>query len=145
MENGNGIQIYVSLKHMGNIARKVKVHPFVLERAPRTLRELVAESVRACIRAYRERGEQANAPKPLTDEQYEGMREVGKFAFGVHYNENEIHEEKAIAAAVEAVEDGVVRIFQGNEELTAIDGEITVGEEDVFTFVRLTMLTGMVF
>ena len=145
MENGNGIQIFVSLKHMGNIARKVKAHPFVLERAPRTLRELVAESVRSCIRAYKERGENANSPKPLTDEQFTGMREVGKFAFGVHYNDNAINEEKAIAAAVEAVEDGVVRIFQGNEELTAIDGEITVGEEDVFTFVRLTMLTGMFF
>ena len=145
MENGNGIQIYVSLKHMGNIARKVKAHPFVLERTPRTLRELIEESVRACIRAYRERGDQANAPKPLIDEQYEGMREVGKFAFGVHYNENAVNEEKAIAAAVEAVEDGLVRIFKGNEELCELDEEIDIAEGDVFTFVRLTMLTGMFF
>ena len=141
----NGIQIYVSLKHMGNFARKVKAHPFVLERTPRTLRELIEESVRACIRAYRERGDQANAPKPLTDEQYEGMREVGKFAFGVHYNENAVNEEKAIAAAVEAVEDGLVRIFKGNEELCELDEEIDIAEGDVFTFVRLTMLTGMFF
>ena len=145
MENGNGIQIYVSLKHMGNIARKVKAHPFVLSRTPRTLRELIEESVRACIRAYRERGEQANAPNPLTDEQYEGMREVGKFAFGVHYNENEIHEEKAIAAAAEAVEDGLVRIFKGNEELCELDEEIDIAEGDVFTFVKLTMLAGSFF
>ena len=141
----NGIQIHVSLKHMGNIARKVKAHPFVLSRTPRTLRELIEESVRACIRAYRERGDQANAPKPLTDEQYEGMREVGKFAFGVHYNENSVNEEKAIAAAVEAVEDGLVRIFKGNEELCELDEEIDIAEGDVFTFVRLTMLTGMFF
>ena len=141
----NGIQIHVSLKHMGNIARKVKAHPFVLERTPRTLRELIEESVRACIRAYRERGDQANAPKPLTDEQYEGMREVGKFAFGVHYNENAVNEEKAIASAVEAVEDGLVRIFKGNEELCELDEEIDIAEGDVFTFVRLTMLTGMFF
>ena len=145
MENGNGIQIYVSLKHMGNIARKVKAHPFVLERTPRTLRELIEESVRACIRAYRERGDQANAPKPLTDEQYEGMREVGKFAFGVHYNDNAVNEEKAIAAAVEAVEDGLVRIFKGNEELCELDEEIDIAEGDVFTFVKLTMLAGSFF
>ena len=145
MKNGNGIQIYVSLKHMGNIARKVKAHPFVLERTPRTLRELIEESVRACIRAYRERGDQANAPKPLTDEQYEGMREVGKFAFGVHYNENAVNEEKAIAAAVEAVEDGLVRIFKGNEELCELDEEIDIAEGDVFTFVKLTMLAGSFF
>jgi hypothetical protein len=130
---------------MGNIARRVKAHPFVLERPPRTLRELIEESVRACIRVYRERGDQANAPKPLTDEQYEGMREVGKFAFGVHYNENEIHEEKAIAAAVEAVADGLVRIFKGNEELCELDEAIDIAEGDVFTFVKLTMLAGSFF
>ena len=145
MKNGNGIQIYVSLKHMGNIARKVKAHPFVLERTPRTLRELIEESVRACIRAYCERGDQANAPKPLTDEQYEGMREVGKFAFGVHYNDNAVNEEKAIAAAVEAVEDGLVRIFKGNEEICELDEAIDIAEGDVFTFVKLTMLAGSFF
>ena len=145
MENGNGIQIFVSLKHMGNIARKVKAHPFVLSRTPRTLRELVAESVRSCIRAYKERGENANSPKPLTDEQFTGMREVGKFAFGVHYNENETHEEKAIAAAVEAVADGLVRIFKGNEELCELDEAIDIAEGDVFTFVKLTMLAGSFF
>ena len=141
----NGIQIYVSLKHMGNIARKVKAHPFVLERTPHTLRELIAESVRACIRAYRERGENADAPKPLTDEQFAGMREVGKFAFGVHYNENEVNEKKAIEAALQAVEDGLVRIFKGGEELTALDGALEITEGETFTFVRLTMLTGTFF
>ena len=141
----NGIQICVSLKHMGNLTRKVKGHPFVLERVPHTLRELITESVHSCIRAYRERGEQASMPMPLTDEQFAGMREVGKFAFGVHYNENEINEEKAIAAAVGAVEDGLVRIFKGNRELTALDEGIDVAEGDVFTFVRLTMLTGSFF
>lgn len=141
----NGIQIYVSLKHMGNIARKVKAHPFVLERTPHTLRELIAESVRACIRAYRERGENADAPKPLTDEQFAGMREVGKFAFGVHYNENEVNEKKAIEAALQAVEDGLVRIFKGGEELTALDGALEIAEGETLTFVRLTMLTGTFF
>ena len=141
----DGIQIYVFLKHMGNIARKVKAHPFVLERTPHTLRELIAESVRACIRAYRERGENADAPKPLTDEQFAGMREVGKFAFGVHYNENEVNEKKAIEAALQAVEDGLVRIFKGGEELTALDGALEIAEGETLTFVRLTMLTGTFF
>ncbi len=141
----NGVQIYVSLKHMGNIAKKVKAHPFVLERAPRTLRELIEESVKSCIAAYRERAIGANNPAPLTDEQFAGMREVGKFAFGVHYNENAVNEEKAVAAAVEAVEDGLVRIFKGNEELCALDGEIEIAEGDTLTFVKLTMLTGTLF
>ena len=143
MKHQKSVQICVSLKHMGNIAKKVKPHPFILENTPSTLRELITESVRACIRAYEARAQNAENPLPLTDEQFAGMREVGKFAFGVHYNE--INEEKAIAAAVGAVEDGLVRIFKGNGELTALDEGIDVAEGDVFTFVRLTMLTGSFF
>jgi hypothetical protein len=70
------------------------------------------------------------------------MREVGKFAFGVHYNENEIDEAKAIQTAIDAVTDGLVRVFKGNDEITDLDAEIEIAEGDVFTFVRLTMLSG---
>jgi len=141
MDN-KSIRIYVSMKHMGNVARKVKEYPFVLEKAPRTFRELIEEAVKSCIYAYKVRAERAKKPAPLSDEQFEGMRELGKFAFGVHYNEKQADEKKAIAAALEAVTDGLVRVFRGNEEITGLDDEIQISEGDVFTFVRLTMLSG---
>lgn len=136
------IQIYVALKHMGNIAKKVKEYPFVLGKTPRTFRELIEESVKSCIDAYRARANNSKDPAPPTDEQFDGMREIGKFAFGVHYNENEIDEEKAIGTAIDAVTDGLVRVFKGNDEITDLDAEIEIAEGDVFTFVRLTMLSG---
>lgn len=136
------MQIYVALKHMGNIGKKVKEYPFVLSRAPRTFRELIEESVKSCINAYKARANHAKDPVPLTDEQFEGMRETGKFAFGVHYNENEIDEAKAVRTAIDAVTDGLVRVFKGNDEITDPDAEIEITEGDVFTFVRLTMLSG---
>ena len=142
MKNKKSIQIYVALKHMGNIAKKVKEHPFLMGNTPHTLRELIEESVKSCIAAYKERAKSAGAPAPLTDEQFEGMREVGKFAFGVHYNEKEIDEAKAIEVAIEAVSDGLVRVFKGNDEITELDAELEIAEGDVFTFVRLTMLSG---
>lgn len=142
MENKKKIQICVALKHMGNITKKVKVYPFVLDRTPRTFRELIEESVKVCIRAYMERANDAINPAPLTEEQLDGMREIGKFAFGFHYNENETDEENAIETAMDAVNDGLVRIFKGNDELTELDEEIDIIEGDVFTFVRLTMLSG---
>ena len=141
MDN-KGIQIYVAMKHMGNIAKKVKERPFMLAAVPRTLRELIGEAVKSCIEAYKARARAEENPPPLTDEQFEGMRELGKFAFGVHYNENEIDEAKAIETAVEAVADGIVRVFKGNEEITELDSELEITEGDVFTFVRLTMLSG---
>lgn len=135
-------QIYVALKHMGNVTRKVKEYPFFLSKTPRTFRELIEESVKSCISAYKARTNNAKTPAPLTDEQFDGMREIGKFAFGVHYNENEVDEVKAIETAIDAVKDGLVRVFKGNDEITDLDAEIEIAEGDVFTFVRLTMLSG---
>ena len=141
MEN-NSIQIYVALKHMGNVTKKVKEYPFLLGKMPRTFRELVEESVKSCISAYKARATNAKDPAPLTDEQFDEMREIGKFAFGVHYNENNVDEAKAIETAIDAVTDGLVRVFKGNDEITDLDAEIDISEGDVFTFVRLTMLSG---
>lgn len=136
------IQIYVALKHMGNVTKKVKEYPFLLGKTPHTFRELIKESVKSCISAYKARANGAKNPTPLTDEQFDGMREIGKFAFGVHYNENDIDEAKAIQTAIDAVTDGLVRVFKGNDEITDLDAEIEIAEGDVFTFVRLTMLSG---
>ena len=141
MDN-KSIQIYVALKHMGNVTKKVKEYPFVLGKTPRTFRELIEESVKSCISAYKARANNAKNPTPLTDEQYDGMREIGKFAFGVHYNENNVDEAKAIETAIDAVTDGLVRVFKGNDEITDLDAGIEISEGDVFTFVRLTMLSG---
>ena len=141
MDNKN-IQIYVALKHMGNVSKRVKKYSFLFGRTPHTFRELIEESVKSCISAYKARANNAKNPAPLTDEQFDGMREIGKFAFGVHYNENEIDEAKAIQTAIDAVTDGLVRVFKGNDEITDLDAEIEIAEGDVFTFVRLTMLSG---
>ena len=127
---------------MGNVTKKVKEYPILLGKTPRTFRELIEESVKSCISAYKARATNAKNPTPLTDEQFDGMREIGKFAVGVHYNENEIDEAKAIQTAIDAVTDGLVRVFKGNDEITDLDAGIEISEGDVFTFVRLTMLSG---
>ena len=136
------IKIYVAAKTARTLQRDVAYEPFILASTPETLRDLIEESVLTCIRLYRERGEQAKNPQPLTDEELSKMREMGKLAFGVHYNEGEIDEKKAIETAITAVEDGIVRVFKDGAEFSGLDEKITVNEGDRFTFVRLTMLSG---
>ena len=136
------MRIYVCLKSPVNITKNVEQIPFDVEGHARTLRTFIAECVRTCIRGYTERGENGESPMPLTADQYERMRHVGKFAFGVHYNKNEISEERAIETAVQAVSDGIVCIFKGEEALFEMDDEIEIREGDVFTFVKLTLLSG---
>ncbi len=140
--NSKRIQIFVALKHMGNITKKVKEYPFYLSKTPYTFRELIEESVKTCIEMYKLRINNAKNPSPLTEEQFYAMQEIGKFAFGVHYNEKEIDEGKAVETAIDAVKDGLVRVFKGNDEIIELDSHMDISEGDVFTFVRITMLSG---
>ena len=142
MEKGKRIQLYVAVKHAGNIAKKVKESPLLLANTPCTLGELIEETVKTCIGLYKSRSDGANNMMPITDEQLDSMREIGKFAFGVHYNENSIDEEKAVKTALDALKDGLVRVFKGNTELTGADTAVNFSDGDVLTFVRLTMLSG---
>lgn len=50
--------------------------------------------------------------------------------------------EKARVNAVQCFEDGIYRVFMDGRGLEELDEGIVVTEESVFTFVRLTMLTG---
>ena len=134
------IKINIAMKSL--TSRGVKEYPFLLLNTPETYRELIEESVRSCIAAYRERAIASKNPTPLTDEEYREMSEIGKLAFGIHYNEAEINEGEAIAAAIEAVSDGIVRVFKGDEEMPDLDATLKINEGDVFAFIRLTMLSG---
>lgn len=136
------MHIYVCLKHPGNLTKKVKKSPFYLDRAPVTLRELIECAVHSCIAAYRARGMKGSSPSPLSDQELVAMSEVGKFAFGMQYGTAEIDEKKAVETAIQGFEDGLVRIFRGTEELCNLDDAANVREGDVFTFVKLTMLSG---
>lgn len=141
-EKKNSIQIYVALKHPGNLSKKVKEYSFPLFVTPHTFREFIEESVRSCIFAFEERTKIAKKAAPLTNENFSEMSEIGKFAFGFHYNEKAIDKAKAIETAIEAIEDGLVRVFKGDNEISDLEQKIEISEGDVFTFVRLTMLSG---
>ncbi len=134
------MRIYIICKHPANISKNVQPIPFHLSETPQTVRELITYSVDTCLSLYEQRAKQGEMP--LTDDMMQRMREVGKFAFGVHYNENIPDPQKAYQTALQAFEDGVVRIFKGTAELTELDAPLFLAENDILTFVKLTMLSG---
>ena len=70
------------------------------------------------------------------------MAQVGKIAFGINYGGKEQELEPAVNNAIQAFEDGLYRIFQGENELEGLDTVIDINDNDALTFIRLTMLTG---
>lgn len=134
------MEIRVNMKQLGAKRDKFRAVPFEIGVQPRTVRELIAEAVKTCTAAYRRRA--ADADKPATAEQFSQMEEIGKLAFGFHYNDAEVDDTKAIEDACLAYSDGLVRIFIGAEQLGELDNSITLHEQDEVTFLLLTFLAG---
>lgn len=123
---------------------KFQAVPFELEHSPANVGELIQECVHTCVKEYRARAV-GRTGQPMTQEEIDAQKEIGKIAFGIHYNERKVEEDKAVAAALQAYEDGLFRMFLDEEELGGSGQEIHLTEEDVLTLVRLTMLSGSMF
>ena len=78
----------------------------------------------------------------MTDEEIEAKSETGKVGFGSIYSDKKADLTKAIENACQCYKDGIVRIFQNEEELENLDTIIRIQEGDTFTFVKLVFLAG---
>lgn len=136
------LQIHIALKQASKLRKAVVPQPLTLPATPETLSQLIELVVKLCIQGYRERRSKAGSPTPLTEEQWDSMYELGKFAFGVQETEGEIDEVKALQTALTAIEDGLVRIFRDSQELSELHAPLFLRQGETLTFVRLTMLAG---
>ena len=133
--------LQINLKQLGS-RKKIAPVPFEYPRKPETLRQLISETVTMCVDEYNDRVKAGdNIAKPLTDEDISGMATVGKIAFGIVYGKEQ-DMKKALDNAFLSFEDGLYRVFHGENELTELDAPLELNENDELTFIRLTMLTG---
>lgn len=137
--------IKVTVKQLGKKRDKISDISFYLENQPSTVRELIIESVHTCVKNYNQRVEQGDQVKPLSLNEIEEMSEIGKVAFGINYGKKKANEEEAIETALQAYEDGLVRIFVEEEQLASLDETIDLAEKQRVTFLKLTMLSGSMF
>ena len=134
--------IKVNIKQLGKKKNKIAGVAFPLEHEPRTVRELIRECVHTCVRQYNERAAKSDDPDPLSAEQIADMSEIGKIAFGINYGEKLPDEKKAVSDAYQAYEDGLFRVFIGEDEAGELDSTVSISEGSEVTFIRLVMLAG---
>lgn len=140
------MKVKINLKQIGE--RKPKIAPVTFEYSPvpRTLRELIAQTAEACVNAFNGRIRAVEEHiEPLSEERIGELSEVGKIAFGISYGERGQDPESVKANAINAFENGIYRVFLNGTELTALDKELEISENDSLTFIRLTMLGGSIF
>lgn len=134
--------VYAQMKKIGKQKKEsLAPVPFVLDEKPETVRELLISLTELGVREYNERKDEGQILPYLTKEGIKEMASGGKVSFGIRGGNDAVAEE-AVENAIQSFKDGIYRVFAGEEELTELDGKIPWTDGLVFTFIRLTMLSG---
>ena len=140
---GERVRLKVEVKQLGARGKKVVPVPFEIDGIPATVGELIAATARKCAEEYNERvrrGETVQAP--LSERQISDMAGVGRITFGICNGDKEQDIGKAVDNALLAFRDGLFCLFINGKQETSADRAIVLAEDDVLTFIRLTMLSG---
>ncbi|MCI9103908.1 MAG: hypothetical protein HFG47_11495 [Lachnospiraceae bacterium] len=134
--------IYAKMKRMGR-QRKEELTPvrFELEKKPDTVREFFSALVELGVKEYNERKDQGQIVGYLTTQELKDQAASGKVSFGLRGG-NDGDPVKAKENAIQSFEDGIYRVFAGEDEVTDLAQAFSWPEGTVFTFIRLTMLSG---
>ncbi len=134
--------VYVRMKKLGKQkSGDLEPVPFLLEERPKTIRELLTGLTELLVRAYNERKDEGQMLSYLTKEEIADQAARGKISFGLRGGADADSKE-AVDHTIQCFEDGIYRVFAGEEELTGLTDPIPLTDDPVFTFVRLTMLSG---
>ena len=134
--------VHVKINWAGN-QDLVDIAPvvFELDEKPQTVRELLVNLTRLGVRQYNERKDEGQLLAYLTKEEIAAQASRGKISSGLRGGADAV-EDKAVENTLQCFEDGIYRVFAGEEELTALSDAIPWKDDIVFTFIRLTMLSG---
>jgi len=135
------MNIYLKIKSVG------KRHPildtlYTLPDDITTLRQLIETVVRQEVEKYNNRGIDNMLVPFLTESEISDQSTAGKIGFGRIYSDKKADSKKAVETALQGFEDGLFRIIIGDVEATELDEPLTIHENDILTFIRLTFLAG---
>lgn len=141
------MEIKVTVKQLG------KKHPLLKEKSVEInyeqssilLKDLLALIVEEQVSNYNNKpvdfdeNDTTHAPKK---NYLELLTNTGKAGFGNIYNEAKADLDQAKKNVIQSFEDGIIAVFQGDDELISLDQNIDLSLNSPFTFIRLTFLAG---
>ena len=136
------MRVYVNVKQAGSRKNYITKEEMNFNFLPTTLRELIRIMVTENVRQFNDRTKEEELLEYLTSEEINNKIITGKVSFGEIYNRAEGDINKALECAFLAYEDGIYRVFINDNKTGKLDESIELKEEDVLTFIRLTMLSG---
>lgn len=130
----------IHLKRLGK--KKIKIIEITLENNPETLEQLIQECVRSEVKRFNESRLDTSLLPFLSPKEISEQAEEGKITFGEKENRELADLDKAIATALLAFTDGLFAVFIDEEEIKSLQSPITLKEDSIISFIRLTFLVG---
>lgn len=150
------MKLHVQVKQAGKKKQKIGTMTVALEQTPGTIEELLTETVRENVKAFRQRARRdPEGPAGVTEVSGPGraggpgapgeadiLAAEGKIGFGFLTGNTDVSEEEAVRNALEAFEDGLVAVFVDGQRYEGLQDRLHLQGGETVTFVRLTMLAG---
>ena len=139
------MKIHISAKQIKKRGNQVATCPYELLATPETLRQLITILVSDSVESYNRRLLAKEDTTILTKDDIDSMSQVGKIGFGFPFGSQQANLQDALVTAFQGFEDGLYRLFVGEQEIESLDAPLHLHEEDTITIIRLVMLTGRFF
>lgn len=139
------MDIYVRVKAIGKRKDILAPTPYMIPDGICSLRQLLTAVVQKEVAQYNSKEAEAQLIPFLTQQELEDQAKIGKVSFGTIYSDKKADPGKAVTNAIGCWEDGLVRVFMNEEELTDLDAPLSIEAQSVLTFIRLTFLAGSIW
>lgn len=136
------MQIYVRIKTVGKRKDILSPTPYAIPDSIGNLRQFLTIIAETEVTKYNQKEADTQLISYLTQEEIDARAGTGKVSFGRIYSQRKANQKKAVENVIQCWEDGLVRVFMEQTELTELDAPLTIAEGAVFTFIRLTFLAG---
>ena len=139
------MELYVRIKAIGKRKDILAPTAYTLPDGLCSLRQLLTAVVQKEVALYNSKEAEAQIIPILTQQELDDQARIGKVGFGTIYSHKKADPHKAISNAFGCWEDGLVRVFLDEEELTDLDAPISIKPQSVLTFIRLSFLSGSIW
>ena len=107
-----------------------------------SLRELISRVVEAEVEAFQQRQTERRLARVLNPIQIEEGLARGKVDLGERELNQNVDAARAVAAALQAFEDGLYFVFVAGSQVTELDTELVLELQTAVSFLRLVALAG---
>ena len=136
------MQVYIRIKAVGKRKDVLEPSAYSIPDGIISLRQLLTAVAESEVDRYNQKDAEAQLIPFLTAQQIEDQAVAGKVSFGAIYSDKKADKQRAVENAIQCWQDGLVRVFIDEVEVTELDGSLSIRENAVLTFIRLTFLAG---